>query len=168
MKNKGKVFENNFRLSMPKTPNVFYYRLKDSASSYYGGNEFLRFSQSNIADAFLLHTTQYAKSTNTNLLILELKNHKGKSLPYNAIRENQLSEMTKASQYNHVVPLIIVFFSDIERCFALHIVKVMKFIQESERKSIPIEFFEQEGTEIEVVKLRTNYRYNIEKFLEEY
>lgn len=164
MKNKGKVFENNFRLSIPKNPNVFYYRLKDTASSYYGGNEFLRFSQSNIADAFLLNTNQKT----THLLILELKNHKGKSLPYNAIRENQLNEMLKASEYNNVVPFIIVFFSDIERCFALHIVKVMKFIQESERKSVPIEYFEQEGTEIEVIKLRTNYRYNIEKFLEEY
>jgi recombination protein U len=164
MKNKGKVFENNFRLSIPKTPNVFYYRLKDTASSYYGGNEFLRFSQSNIADAFLLNTSEKA----THLLILELKNHKGKSLPYNAIRENQLNEMLKASEYNNVVPLLIVFFIDIERCFSLHIVKVMKFIQESERKSIPIEYFEEEGTEIEVIKLRTNYRYNIEKFLEEY
>lgn len=166
MKNQGKIFENNFRMSIPKTPNIFYYRLKDTASSYYGGNEFLRFSQSNIADAFLLHTN--TELNTTHLLILELKNHKGKSLPYTAIRENQLGEMIKANEYSHVVPLLIVFFSDIERCFALHIIKVMKFIQESERKSIPIDFFEQEGTEIEVVKLRTNYRYNIEKFLEEY
>lgn len=166
MKNQGKIFENNFRLSIPKTPNVFYYRLKDTASSYYGGNEFLRFSQSNIADAFLLYTNKDFGLT--HLLILELKNHKGKSLPYNAIRENQLNEMIRANEYTCVVPLIIVFFSDIERCFALHIVKVMKFMQESERKSIPVEYFEQEGTEIEVTKLRTNYRYNIEKFLEEY
>lgn len=166
MKNLGKVFEDNFRKSIPKTPNIFYYRLKDTASSYYGGNEFLRFSQSNIADAFLLYTSKdYGL---THLLILELKSHKGKSLPYTAIRENQLNEMLHASEYNNVVPLLIVFFSDIERCFALHIVKVMKFIQESERKSIPLEYFEEQGTEIEVQKLRTNYRYNVEKFLGEY
>ena len=142
MKNLGKVFENNFRLSIPKDPRIFYYRLKDTASSYYGGNDFLRFSQSNMADAFMLHTSKdYGL---THLLILELKNHKGKSLPYSAIRENQLSEMLHASEYNNVVPLLIVFFSDIERCFALHIVKVMKFIQESERKSIPLEYFEEQ------------------------
>lgn len=166
MKNQGKVFENNFRLSIPKTPNVFYYRLKDTASSYYGGNEFLRFSQSNIADAFLLHTNNQFNIT--HLLILELKSHKGKSLPFSAIRENQLKEMFIASEYRKVLPFLIVFFSDIERCFALPIQKVVALKQEGTRKSIPLEYFEEQGTEIEVIKLRTNYRYNIEKFLEEY
>ena len=166
MKNPGKIFENNFRESIPNTPNIFYYRLKDSASSYYGGNEYLRFSQSNIADAFLLHTnTQFNL---THLLILELKSHKGKSLPFSVIRDNQLKEMFEASYYRKVLPFIIVFFSDIERCFALPIQKVVALKQEGTRKSIPLVYFEQEGIEIETKKLRTNYRYNIEKFLEEY
>ena len=60
MKNQGKIFETNFRKSIPQTPNIFYYRLKDTASSYYGGNEYLRFSQSNVADSFLLHTKNNA------------------------------------------------------------------------------------------------------------
>ena len=166
MKNQGKIFENNFRLSIPQKPTIFYYRLKDTASSYYGGNEHLRFSQSNIADAFLLHTN--INYNTTHLLILELKTHKGKSLPFSAIRENQMKEMLQASIYSKVLPFIIVFFSDVERCFALHIQKVVALEQESKKKSIPLEFFEKEGIEIEVTKLRTNYRYNIEKFLEEY
>lgn len=166
MKNQGKVFENNFRLSIPKTPNVFYYRLKDTASSYYGGNQQLRFSQSNIADSFLLHTNNQFNLT--HLLILELKRHKGKSLPFSAIRDNQLKEMFEASYYRKVLPFIIVFFSDIERCFALPIQKVVALKQEGSRKSIPLAYFEQQGIEIEVIKLRTNYRYNIEKFLEQY
>lgn len=166
MKNQGKVFEDNFRKSIPITPNVFYYRLKDTASSYYGGNQQLRFSQSNIADAFLLHTnTQF---NITHLLILELKSHKGKSLPFSAIRDNQLKEMFEASRYRKILPFIVMFFSDIERCFALPIQKVVALKQEGTRKSIPLEYFEEQGTEIEVIKLRTNYRYNIEKFLEEY
>lgn len=166
MKNQGKTFEDNFRKSLPKTPNIFYYRLKDSAASYYGGNEFLRFSQSNIADVFLLHTNNQFNIT--HLLILELKSHKGKSLPFSAIRDNQLKEMFEASRYRKVLPFLIVFFSDIERCFALPIQKVVALKQEGARKSIPLAYFEEEGTEIEVQKLRTNYRYNIEKFLEEY
>ena len=57
MQNMGKRFEQNWRQSLPNIDNLYYYRIKDSASSYYGGNEGLRFSQSNIADAFMLHTT---------------------------------------------------------------------------------------------------------------
>lgn len=166
MKNQGKVFEENFRKSIPKTPNVFYYRLRDTASSYYGGNKNLRFSQSNIADAFLLHTNY--EFNITHLLILELKRHKGKSLPFSAIRENQLKEMFEASSYRKILSFLIVFFSDIEKCFALDIQKVVALKQGGERKSIPLEFFEKEGIEIEVTKLRTNYRYNIEKWLNEY
>lgn len=161
MKNLGKVFEQNFRKSIPDSDKIYYYRLKDSASSYYGGNQQLRFSQSNIADAFLFHVTEYMNY----LLILEFKNHKGKSLPINCIRENQLKEMVEASKKMDVIPLLVVFFSDIERCFSLRIEDVNNYIKTSGRKSIPLEYFEQTAIEIEVTKLRTNYKYNIEEWL---
>lgn len=161
MKNLGKVFEQNFRKSIPDSDKIYYYRLKDSASSYYGGNQQLRFSQSNIADAFLFHVTEYVNY----LLILEFKNHKGKSLPINCIRENQLKEMVEASKKIDVIPLLVVFFSDIERCFSLRIEDVNNYIKTSGRKSIPLEYFEQTAIEIEVTKLRTNYKYNIEGWL---
>lgn len=161
MKNLGKVFEQNFRKSIPKSDKIYYYRLKDSASSYYGGNEQLRFSQNNIADAFMFYVGDYC----TELLILEYKNHKGKSLPLNCIRENQLKEMIEANKNIGVIPMIIVFFVDVEKCYSLEIEYVDKFIQENNRKSIPIDYFEEYGIPIEVEKLRTNYRYNIEKWL---
>ena len=161
MKNLGKVFEQNFRKSIPDSNKIYYYRLKDSASSYYGGNQQLRFSQSNIADAFLFYVTEYMNY----LLILEFKNHKGKSLPINCIRENQLKEMVEASKKMDVIPLLVVFFSDIERCFSLRIEDVNNYIKTSGRKSIPLEYFEQTAIEIEVTKLRTNYKYNIEEWL---
>ena len=161
MKNLGKIFEQNFRKSIPLSKKIYYYRLKDSASSYYGGNENLRFSQNNIADAFMFYVGDFA----TDLLILEFKNHKGKSLPLSCIRDNQLKEMWKASNNIGVIPMIIVFFIDIERCFSLDIEYVRDFIDKWDRKSIPLEYFEQYGIEIEVEKLRSNYRYNIEKWL---
>lgn len=161
MKNLGKIFEQNFRKSIPETNDIFYYRLKDSASSYYGGNEKLRFSQDNIADAFMFYTNDYVNL----LLILEFKHHKGKSLPLSCIRKNQLVEMTNASKKSQVLPMIVVFFSDVEKCYSLDIELVNKFIEESNRKSIPIEFFEQYGIPINVEKLKTNYRYDVEKWL---
>ena len=164
MKNLGKKFEQNFRLSIPQTDKIFYYRLKDSASSYYGGNEFLRFSQNNIADAFLFH----CDNGSNNLLILEYKSHKGKSLPLSCIRENQLNEMLEAKNKTGVIPMLVVFFSDIERCFSLDIKYVEQFMINNDRKSIPLEYFEENGVEIEVFKLRTNYKYNVEEWLKVY
>lgn len=161
--NKGKVFEQNIKRSIPNNNKVFYYRLKDSASSYYGGNENLRFSQNNIADAFLFYVGYYR----TQLYILEYKNHKGKSLPLSCIKKNQLDGMIEANKNQNVVPMLIVFFEDIEKCYSLDIEEVKRFINENDRKSIPLEYFETNGTEIETTKLRTNYKYNIEKWLNE-
>lgn len=169
MKNLGKIFEQNFRKSLPKEDNLFYYRLKDSASSYYGGNEFLRFSQDNIADAFLLYTYPYIPPQNdlTYLYILEFKHHLGKSLPLSCIKKNQLEGMTEAGSKNHVIPLLVVFFSDVERCFSINIKFIQKFVEQGERKSIPISYFEEWGNEIGVVKLKTNYKYDLAKWLYE-
>lgn len=161
MKNLGKQFEQSFRKSIPETDNIYYYRLKDSASSYYGGNDSLRFSQSNIADAFMFYVNEYMNL----LLILEFKHHKGKSLPINCIRENQLKEMTLASKKTDVIPMLVVFFSDVEKCYSLKIEDVDIFIKNNDRKSIPLEFFEQYGIPIDVIKLRTNYKYNVEEWL---
>lgn len=164
MKNLGKIFEQNFRKSIPINDNIYYYRLKDSASSYYGGNDNLRFSQNNIADAIMFYNGVFF----SYLFILEFKSHKGKSLPLTCIRDNQLKEMTEASKKIGVRPILIVFFSDIEKCYALDIDDVNNFIKSCDRKSIPIEYFENNAEEIEVIKLRTNYKYNIEKWLKEY
>ena len=161
MKNLGKQFEQNFRKSIPESENIYYYRLKDSASSYYGGNQNLRFSQSNIADSFLFYVNEYVNL----LLILEFKHHKGKSLPINCIRDNQLKEMTLASQKKDVIPMLVVFFSDVEKCYSLKIEDVNNFINNTDRKSIPLEYFEQCAIPIEVTKLRTNYTYNIKDWL---
>lgn len=46
--NTGKQFEADWKKSMP--PDAWCYRLKDSAASYYGGNENLSFSIDNICD----------------------------------------------------------------------------------------------------------------------
>ena len=46
--NTGKQFEADWKKSMP--PDAWCYRLKDSAASYYGGNESLSFSIDNICD----------------------------------------------------------------------------------------------------------------------
>lgn len=162
MANLGKIFEDNWRLSVPK--NVFFYRFRDSSGSW-GGNQQLRFTPSNIADCILYDA--YA------LHLIELKTHKGKSIPLTCImgnktKEKQMRDLRDANEFNGIYSSIIVFFSDVERCFELGIEEFFEFINENERKSIPIEYFEKYGWEIGVEKLRTNYRYDIENWLKEF
>lgn len=163
MKNLGKQFEQDFRKSIPISDNIYYYRLKDSNNNW-NRSENIRFAQNNIADAIMF----YNGSMFSYLFILEFKSHKGKSLPLTCIRDNQLREMTEASKKIGVRPMLVVFFSDVEKCYALDIEDVNNFIKSCDRKSIPIEYFENNAKEIVTFKLRTNYRYNIEKWLEEY
>lgn len=163
MKNLGKVFEENFKKSVPD--DVYFYRFRDSASSYYGGNQNLRFSASNIADCLIYDSI--------NLCLCELKHHKGKSIPLNCIvgnrtKEKQIEDLYNANTFSGVFSYLIVFFSDVEKCYSLSINKLKDFIilsELGERKSIPISYFEENGVEIEVTKLKTNYRFNIAKWL---
>lgn len=167
MKNLGKIFEDNWRKSVPDY--AFYYRFRDSGSTFYGGNQNLRFSASNIADCFI-------NDPRTGLHLIEQKNHKGKSIPLSCIigtrkndkpttKERQIVDLYEANKYTGVFSHLVVFFSDVERCFSLPINKLIRFIKEEDRKSIPIEYFEENGEEIRVEKLRTNYRFDIDKWL---
>lgn len=165
--NLGKNFELNWKKSVPNY--IFYYRFRDSGSSYYGGNQNLRFSASNIADCLI-------QDPFSGLHLIELKHHKGKSIPLSCIlgseknktKKKQIQDLLDANEYTGVFSHIIVFFSDVERCFELGINSFIDFINNEERKSIPIEYFEKHGCEIRVKKLKTNYRFDIEKWLKEF
>lgn len=153
----GKKFERNFKKSVPSE--VFFYRFKDSASAYYGGNENLRFSNKNICDCMLFDGTK--------LYLLELKSTKGKSLPFGNIRENQLKELSLATYYQNIVSGLVIEFSDLDRCFFMNISDITDFMRIGSRKSIPIDYCADKGIEIEIKKKRVNNSFNIKKLLEE-
>jgi len=154
MKNKGKVFESNFQKSIPST--VHCYRFKDSTSSWDNSNT--SFAIYNACD-FELYS-------NGNLYWLELKSHLGKSLPLSCIRDNQVKELTKAAEKG-VIAGLLVEFRDVNRVFWLDINDYNEFVTEWDRKSIPLNYFEEAGIEIEVKNLRVHKRYDISKFLKE-
>lgn len=153
--NQGKRFENNFKASIPSS--CWYYRLRDSAASYYGGNENLRFSGKNIADCIVFNGNK--------LYICELKAHAGKSIPLTCIRQNQAEMMLEASNYDNLECYLIVFFYEVNKCFALKIEHFYSFTMLSDRKSIPISYFEEQAIEIPVKCLQTNHRFALSDFL---
>lgn len=157
MKNLGKKFEQQWRESSPLGNNIFYYRFKDGTASWNKNNNNVRFQAKNICDCMTFY--------NGKLFLNELKSHKGKSLPLNCIRKNQREAMYDASLKDNVYCNIIVFFSDLERCFSLDIQDLVDYMDSETSKSIPIAYFEQYGREIKVNKLRTNYRFDIESWL---
>ena len=162
MINNGKKFEKNFKDSLDlENPDLFFYRFKDGTASWGNQqNEFVRFQAKNISDCMLFFKG--------NLFICELKAHKGKSLPLSCIRENQFQEMYKASFKKNVYPMIIIFFSEIEECYVIPIEFVNQIREEKKSKSISLLFCKQFGFKIDCRKLQTNYRYNIEDFLENF
>ena len=162
MKNQGKKFEEDFRKSL--SDDIFYYRFRDSGGNW-NRTEKSRFTINNIADNMIFF--------NGCLFLNELKTHKGKSIPISCImgnktKEKQIKDLEKANKYHNIFSNIIIFLSDIERCFALDIENFLFFMQENDRQSIPLEYLEIMGIEIDVTKIRTNYRFNIKKWLNEY
>ncbi len=160
MKNRGKIFEQNFKVSVPKE--ILYERFKDGTANFRGngnGNENVRFQAKNVCDCFLFD--------GSILLYLELKSHKSKSIPLSCIRRNQVDELIKRQTYPNVISGLLIEFSDIERVFYLNIADFMHFTTNEERKSIPLEFCIDCGIEVEVQKLRSNNRYNVQKLFED-
>jgi recombination protein U len=153
--NNGKRFEQNFKKSVPK--NVFYYRFKDGTGAWDKGET--RFQCSNICDCMLFDGKW--------LYLVELKNHKGKSLPFTAIRENQIKEMLSAIEYNCVAPILIVNFEEIEECYAIGIEQLNNFMASAERKSIPALWFVENGIQIPARKKKINTEYDLSVLFEE-
>lgn len=113
MKNQGKIFEQDFRKSIVlDNPDLFYYRFRDGTAGWANSqNSSIRFQAQNICDCMIF----YKK----NLFLLELKSHKGKSLPLTCIRENQFKEMYEASFKKNLYSFVIIFFSEINECYRL-------------------------------------------------
>lgn len=151
--NKGKVFENQFKKSVSKLGNVWLYRFNDGTGNWGGGSKTTRFQTSNICD--------FGMFCRRTLFLLELKSHTGKSLPYASIRENQIVGLKDSARYDGIVSGLLVFFSDLSRCFFLDSRLVYAHWKTSGRKSIPLDFFIENGIEVPCKKLRVNFEYNI-------
>lgn len=154
--NSGKRFESNFKNSVPS--DIFCYRFKDGTANFRGArNENVRFQAKNICD--------YMVYNGKKLFLLELKAHKGKSLPLNCVRKNQVEELTKASVFENIVCGILVYFSDLEEIYFLDIDDYLYYTTiEPNKKSIPFAFFKENGKKIYFEKKLTNLKLNLDNF----
>ena len=152
--NSGKRFEQNWKNSIPK--DIFYYRFRDGSSSW-GGNDKVRFQQTNICDC-LMFDGDY-------LYLLELKSTKGKSLPFNNIKKHQIDDLLWASEYANTICGLVIEFSDLTGCYFIEIGRFKAFYDSTNRKSIPIYYLRKNGIKIGIEKKKINSKFDVKKFI---
>ena len=156
MKSTGKRFEENWKKSIPE--DIFYYRLRDNNSTWANGNK-TRFATSNICDCLIFDGEM--------LFTLELKSTKGKSLPYNNIKEHQIKDLLWCSEFANVMSGFVIEFDSVNECYFVEINDFVTYKNNSDRKSLAIDFCRQKGLKIDIINLKINRRFDIEKFLNE-
>lgn len=150
--NAGKRFEAQFKKSVSKIPDAWYYRFRDGTGSWGGGTQ-TRFQATNICDCEVFYRRV--------LFLIELKSHTGSSITYSAIRENQIKGLCEAAKNKWISAGFLIFFSDKERCFYLDAETVKWHKENSGRKSISFSWCHEIGAiEIPVKPLKTNFDFD--------
>lgn len=152
-KNPGKRFEEDFIKSVPDRCDIT--RLKDGGGWSDATNT--RFTSSNPCD-FIIYAERHRSIA---MYKLELKSCLGKSLPFGNIKEHQLEELYKSSLVG-VEALFIVNFREVNETFRVPVVTLRAFINQTERKSIPLAWFREFATLINQSLIRVRYRYDLE------
>ncbi len=151
--NEGKRFEEDFRRSTP--PGVFVHRVKDAGSS---GQHL--FGVRNICD-YILYRQPW-------LYLFELKSHKGKSIPFGKLTEDQIGGLCEvATRKAGVVAGFIFNFRELAETYFVPAWRVSEFIYGGKRKSFPVEWCREVGKRVEQRLVRTRHRYDVDKLLRE-
>lgn len=157
--NAGKIFESDIKASVPDR--CWFYRLRDNASSFAGGDK-TRFTSSNICDCLILDD-----KTRT-LFLVECKSTKGTSIPLTMIRENQRKGLIEASQHCLVAGLLVNFRNENNDTFFILIDDYIDMVDNLDKKSFNIkDLMENGAVRVECDKKRSRWKYNLEKLIKE-
>lgn len=171
MQNVGKVFEQQFRKSVPDY--CLLQRLADPPQSFEKSNLY-RFSLKNPCDFFMFD------SKNHILYCLELKTTKAKSISFEKIDEenknskmihkHQILSLIDFSKYENVTAGFLFNFRDelhnMERTYFQNIEMFMKMYNKINKSSFnEIDLILNGAVKIEGTKKRKNYVWDIENFL---
>lgn len=167
--NEGKRFESQFVKSIPDY--CWHKRLNDNAASWGNGTQ-TRFTSTNECDFLLFDCSSRTLSA------LELKTTSG-SLTYwredfendgkkhsFQIKKNQILGLEKWSKYLMNCGFVMNFRNKQNRTFFVSIEEFIKYTSTLNKKSINIDdVLNMKPIEIENRLMRSNYKYNINKFL---
>lgn len=144
MKNSGKRFEEDFQNSVPES--WFCYRLRDAGG--WSKSSDLRFTPSNICDFIVFDGRR--------LFLLELKTVQGKSIPFTMLK--QLDDLIK---YNSdiVNAGFVLNFRKAETTVYIDVEILNQYVNNADRKSVPVDWAVENGVIIPQELKRTRYRY---------
>lgn len=146
-KNSGKVFEEDFKNSVPN--GVFYQRIKDDTMKFKNVH--------NVCDAIMY--------TFPNLILLELKSTKAVSMPFGNLKVEQVSGLVDHANRHGVIAGFIFNYRKQGRTFFVGATYVKKYIETATRKSFPMDWVENVGTEIHGIIKRTRFWYDLRLFI---
>lgn len=146
-KNEGKKFEKDIEKSVPDY--MVCHRVRDS---FYKG-------AISIADYIIYNYP--------NIVFLELKSYKGKSIPFNALNDKQLKKLDEERKKLGVKAGVIFNFRDEAETYYLEVHKVIDYIIKADRKSFPIDWCRENGIRIKQKLKRTRYSYKVGEFWQE-
>lgn len=152
MLNEGKKFEQDIQKSIKNDDETYIYRFRDSPGAWGNGDK-TRFTTSNIADYLLVKRDK--------VLFLELKSVKEKRLPLGNIRINQLNGLAEIKHKN-IKSYFLINFRKEEKTYAVTPQQILDFLENQERKSIPLSYFEDNGILIKQVKKKVRWKYDLE------
>ena len=159
--NAGKQFETDWKNSVNKLPDVWYYRLKDNAASFASG-ENTRFASHNMCDCLVLD------DKSKTLYCLEQKSTKCTSIPLSMIRKNQIAELTDASEHNLIAGFLFNLRTKNNDTYFMRIQEFNKMISEIGKKS----FNQKDLSKYNTVRVQSrikkvNYAYDIKQFIKD-
>jgi recombination protein U len=152
-KNPGKEFERDFIKSIPDRCDVT--RLKDAGGWSNATN--MRFTSNNPCD-FIIYSERHRSM---KMYKLELKSTILMSLPFGNIKDHQLEELYQSS-LKGVEALFIVNFRKVNETYRVSAVALQAFIDQTDRKSIPLAWFKECAILIPQSLIRVRYRYDLE------
>lgn len=157
-KGPGKKFEEDFIKSIPDRCDVT--RLKDAGGWSRGGSN-MRFTSSNPCD-FIVWSL-----SSKRMYKLELKSTLGKALPFGNIKTKPeamykfIEDLVK-SEDKGVYALFVVNFRETGETFRVLASAVQEFVENTDRKSIPLSWFRGNGIIINQSLARIRWRYDLE------
>jgi len=165
MKNKGKIFEEDFQNSCKGQLSLI--RLKDPSSSFNikcqgCPEQITRFSPRNICD--------FIGYSYPNMYLLELKSCAGTSMPFKNIVKNKkdkrLQDMVHLSEKKGIKAYVVFNWRNLEDVtYAVSAIKVKLYIDKAERKSIPMNWTIGNGIKIPSQIKRVRYSYDLSQLL---
>lgn len=167
MKNKGKIFEEQFKKSAQKE-GLFIHRIRDNAMSYVESGSV--YTHKNMCDFLVyklpfLYAFELKHTTYPYVTIQTSPNEREKTIKY-----NQIKQLSEASQFEGIKAGFVLSFentkAETESTFFIEINHFIDFLTETQKKSINIiEVAQYGGIGLKQEKLRINYHYDITDLL---